>query len=213
VSDYLGGLATRVLAPSSVMQPRVPSRYEPVVEEWIDQPVPVSLSPPQRGEGRGEGPLRLTTLMPPNEPPLTLTLSPLAAGRGDIAEAPVVHEIPAAPPPVVRIERQTREERVEVPVEVLVEVPVEIPVGKTQTITQTRTRTIERLHVRREETIVERHTRTSAPAPVPVEITIGRIDVRAVVTPQPQPPAPKPKPKPRVTSLDEYASGRQGRHR
>lgn len=67
-------------------------------------------------------------------------------------------------------------------------------------------RVIERHHLRRESSVMERTI-----APAPIEITIGRIDVRAVVAPQAA--APKPRPQPRVMSLDEYAAKREGKNK
>jgi len=228
VSDYLRGLATRVLAPRQVLQPRVPMRYEPVAieEESI-------VEPGGRGARRSTKALVERQAPPPVDAAPAAIIHPVGNPVGGQAPSPVTRSLShrqsrtgeAPVPPLDSSLAVSPDSQPDLslqsplgqPMEPRPDPPLEPITRQRNTHTHTHSHTtsvtqpqppppprvIERHHLRREASVIERTI-----APAPIEITIGRIDVRAVVAPQ---PAAKPRPQPRVMSLDEYAAKREGK--
>lgn len=227
MSDYLSGLAARVVAPPGSMHPRRASRFEPGVASAIELP--------ETGD-------RTWTSGERREPNTTRPRPPGRLSASDEQSAMRGEDTDAAgdPPPVPRPQEEThstpaREVRVEEPARrqpaltrsappddaTVPPTPSSLAIDdfatggetprrasaapRTRAVVRERTvaSAIERLRQRREQTGVDRET-----VAAPIEITIGRIDVRAVVAPQSQ--RPQPKPGPRVSTLEEYAARRGG---
>jgi len=210
MSDVLGRLAQRVVAPQTMLQPRLPSLFEAAAPPVIE-PSPAAPPPPPRvipsvardPEGRA-APERAERLEVPEVP--------------EVPETPVA---PAAPPTPAQVPRYARDDkagaeaapepRVVTIVRELVErIPAEIaaavpaPAAPEPAPPVIVTRRVAPMRVQSTNIV-----NVPAPPERDVHITIGRIDVRAVTAP---PARERQAPKsPRTLSLDEYLAQRSRR--
>lgn len=199
MSDYLGRLAARTIAPQSVAaRPRIASAYEMVSAPVVTTERIVALESPAGHRPAAPAPRPVTT----QEPPITIIkqetadLKPIATGvrtsRPHSANGNVRNP---QSPPIERVEPiETRE-------------TLETTREHEHTIIERRQR-VERLNVRRER-VIERVVEAQA-QPAPIEITINRIDVRAAVAAPAEAPRPK---RPAVMTLEEYVARRDGERR
>lgn len=228
MSDYLAGLAARVLAPSDSMQPRRAARFEPwatpvaAAPGELDTPPAIDRTPEQeppqatrvgrlaaggeRGSARGQRRTASRNLAAPKpSPPFAEASEPPAnvpeshATHGALAGNTEAFAAPSVLQPHSSLDSSDAPA-----ISAGAELRTRVVQG-TRTVARERripARVIERLRVRHE------HDFARETAAAPIEITIGRIDIRAVAGTQPQ--RPKSKPEPRIGTLEEYAARRGG---
>jgi len=218
MSDFLGRLAQRVVAPQTLLQPRAPSLFETApaetmpAETMIDTAVPpreivtaaVSPRPAERApeavdaEASEEiAPAERVAAKtrhenaPPPAPPLPRT--PAVIAREVIERIRIEADDDAALAPPARDTAPPSDRPSELPA---------TPSTITRVITR---RAAERRPLHRATPLEAKENESSPAAERDVHITIGRIDVRAVTPPSRERPAAKP---PRTLTLDEYLSQR-----
>ena len=207
MTDYLGRLAARTIAPQSVAaRPRTASAYEtasaPVITERVvrvEEPRETSPAATPRGvrtsrPHSADGDIR--TPSPLREPDVHVP----AHNADEDVRTPLHENVDVSvtePAPIVTIE------------------PFETHVHHEHETIIERLERVERLNVRRER-VVERERAAEvrqqhqAPPPAPIEITINRIDVHAAIAPPAEAPRPK---RPAVMTLEEYVARRDGERR
>jgi hypothetical protein len=232
MSDYLGRLAQRVIAPRALLQPRLPSLFEgPAAAEPMREEIGESVAMPTVA-------VPAVTAAPSNVAVSKATAAPprpvaAVTARDEDTRPPETNEDPRTP--VEHIEttapraleprgENDRQQQLVIVREVLETIPMEIaanahlapgsgeappPPGSTLTPTQQaapRPRIVTRRAAESRRAAV-RETPADAPAQAErdVLITIGRIDVRAVTPPARERSAPKAS---RTLTLDDYLSQR-----
>ena len=199
MTDYLGRLAERTIAPRSVVRPRIASAFETAAleqESFVVAPRPAQVIPSAFEGSRVPGGATSTPSRSTDGARDDTGREPIESPAPDVVETirheeveRVVERAVASPPEVIeRVERRSLE-----PAEVRTDVVHERRVP----------RVVDRLRVRRERIAGA----SESPAPAPIEITIGRIDVRAVVDATPQKAQPK---RPLIMSIEEYVAKRDG---
>lgn len=213
MSDYLGRLAARVVAPQRVLRPRVHTAFESYESiETFAPEAPIAAPRPRASMLPGvPAPTRTMHIEPPSPLP-----EPLRTGaeHREIAPSSTVERIRD----VVR--ERTQIEVADTPAPLIVErdaapvpaAPPAMPRERVETQTLVRERRmlerIERLRVRSERSEGLRTEHVNSP----IEITIGRIDVRAVVS-NAAPPPPRQREQPPLMSLRDYLARRDERRR
>lgn len=218
MTDFLGRLVTRVLAPERLLRPRVQSRYEPAMPVMAFEEV-ASISPATPSRATTDGGLiarRLERRAAVQRDGMQRQSREPEQARPEPAqlEKLLPHlEVPEPQAAPGRMKSQPSDEAENgestTPNPIIIEREVVQP-PEVHTIVRTRRGAdrIERLRLRSERTRVEREPISEAP----IEITIGRIDVRAVVDSQREVPRTTRAPQPSL-SLRDYLAQRDARRR
>jgi hypothetical protein len=200
VSDFLSNLIARSLTDAPVIQPRVPSLFEPTTVELLDEPqssMPASAAP--ETVGPGEVPARVRKL---SRAAKTATAKSIANASDAFAE-----ERP--PKPGARGRQAARaivsQETKQLIVPVTSDHGEEDHSGSTNQVSQRSSKTPAiQSFSRTYFSPVEQRPSTSPPI---IRVTIGRVEVRAI-----HPPAPATKPAktaPPKLSLEDYLHKRE----
>jgi hypothetical protein len=167
VSDFLSNLIARSFADEPVIQPRVPSLFEPTATEFLDEPQPFTPTIAAATE----------TIASPDVPPPVSRSSPMKRPSGQ-TEA-------------IR-KRSLETSKVIVPVDSSRDEGKDAEHKEHVSEASSKPRSI-RSRGRKVFSLVEKPSPTSPPI---IRVTIGRIEVRAVQSPTPTPkPAKPPLPK------------------
>jgi hypothetical protein len=200
VSDFLSNLIARSFNDAPVIQPRVPSLFEPAVVEFLDEPQPSmpAIAAPETVEP-GEVPARVRKLSRVGKTAtvksIANTSDAFAAERPPKPGAPGRQAAPAIAPSVTN----------QVIVPLASDHGEEDHSGSTNQVSETfYQRPASRSLRRRDFSLVDQQPSTSSPI---IRVTIGRVEVRAV-----HQPAPAPKPArhlPPKLSLEDYLHKRE----
>jgi hypothetical protein len=216
MSDFLSNLIARSFIDAPLIQPRVPSLFETVSDEFFDGPQSV-----ESAMGAPE------TIAPANGPAAasnslslkgTLTAKPVATVFGVRAEQhqyPLKPDVPADENATVAAQPpQSGEQTTEVKTKRII-----VPVSSfraEEKETEKKERLVQafseprQLHSRRRKDFSSVEPPSSTSPPI-IRVTIGRVEVRAI---HPPPSAPTPaKPTPPKISLEDYLQERQGSSR
>ena len=217
MSDYLGRLAARVLAPERAIRPRMHSPFESVGSEIevIAEAGPRAVSVRREHERRSVAPretVETTTHRLETQSPVELLPKPHAEVRAEEREAardaPRDSETRIEEREIIR-ERQESEPPPNAEPVVFREL-AQLP-PRVQTVVRER-RSLEHVERFRVRTEHGETAARNAAAMAPVEITIGRIDVRAVVSATPLAPS-RQRERPATMSLRDYLARRDERRR
>jgi hypothetical protein len=194
MSDFLSKLIARSFTDALVIQPRVPSLFEPTAIEFFDEPQS-SAGPTGSRETIAPGDMRapVSKLSHVEKPPTEKSI----ANASD--SLPEVH--PAKPAPGLQAAPTTVSPETKRLIVALASAqPEENHSGSTKQPSESfsKSRTFQSLR-RKDFSQVEQGPSTSEPI---IRVTIGRVEVRAVHPPVPMPKPVKPAP-PRL-SLEDY---------
>jgi hypothetical protein len=200
MSEFLSKLIARSLSDAPVIQPRVPSLFEPVAVEFLEE---LQSSTPAIGVRQTIAPTNMSA--PLREVSPVEKTAPAAPNAN--ASDPLVEEHRSKPDVPCRQASRAIDssETKSLIVPLVSSRGEEDRPGNTSEVPEafSKTRPIQPRH-RKDLSPVEQRSSTSAPV---IRVTIGRVEVRAI---HPPAPAPKPaKPAPPKLSLEDYLGKRE----